>query len=905
MGKTTNVTCLEKASGTWDDEHVKALLHFPRFPTRLIQQEPWQSWIVQRGGLKAVYAYLQGYPLTPSQRRILDVVLSNPESVANVYADRLNISRATYFYQLRELVPTLVQALNLWEQDRPASPGPTASIAIAPPPSLPVPLTNLIGVEALLQSLARLFLREDVRLLTLLGVGGIGKTRLAIELIHRLSEEFGEQFCFIDLSIFRDPDRVPALIAQTMGLKETGDTALKNYLRPRKFLLALDNFEHLASAHPLVTDLLAAAPRLKILITSRAALHVYGEHEYVIQPMALPPIEDGKDPGQLVQNPAVSLFVQRAQEVNPSFTLGLENCEAVLELCRLMEGIPLAIELAALQVKYFSPQALLVRASNIRRLAFLGQESRKLPCHQQSLRGMLDWSYALLSPHQQILFCRLGVFTGGCTIEAAQAVCCSQTPDQGQESFDVQTGLTSLVDQSLLMQQQGMNGDPRFDMLGIAREYALEQLDTRQESESLREAHAVYFLQLAEGQKASGKIRPPSDGLAGLQKEYANIRAAITWALEHRQGEMVLRFVAALWDYWKFCGELHEGRQIARAALELTSGAGLPLRGHVLRLVGWLAHDLRDYTTMVWAFQSSLDLSESLSDREGLGLSLQGLGELARLHGQPEQAKEFISKSLEIFREPKNILQSAWSLDLLGRIELGQGEIILAEGHFQDSLDLFEKVGPTSGSALALVHLGQALFYQGQIDESGPVFEKSLGLGRQAESPRSSICALSLNYLGEIAMLHDEFRQARELVDQSLRLSRSSGLSGCIELGCYSAGYLALENGELESAAFHFREGLLQQSLKEDWCVLQILEAVAALMVVRNELLGASRLYAASEGLRESLRIPQWPVYEARYETSLAALKKQLDGPTWTEVSQAGRALPLDQAILYALRCLE
>src|SRR5688572_20770212 len=301
-----NLRQLETMAGTWDDEHVKALLHFPRFPMRLIQHEPWQTWIGQRGGLKAVYAYLQNYPLAPTHRRMLDVVLSNPEAIADVYADRLSISRATYFYQLRELVPALVQALNHWELD-PAPAMFEFSVPISSKP--PVPLTPLVGLESILQLLSRLLQRDDIRLLTLLGPGGIGKTRLSIELAHRVNGNI----CFVDLSGLRDHSRVPVIVAQRLGLKDAESSTLKNYLGSREVLLILDNFEQILPARNFVTELLTFAPQLKILLTSRTALHVQGEHEFVVPPLEMPAGDGLKDAQLGVESPAIALFVQSAQ----------------------------------------------------------------------------------------------------------------------------------------------------------------------------------------------------------------------------------------------------------------------------------------------------------------------------------------------------------------------------------------------------------------------------------------------------------------------------------------------------------------------------------------------------------------------------------------------------------------
>ncbi len=552
-------------AGTWDDEHVKALLHFPRFPMRLIQHEPWQAWIGQRGGLKAVYAYLQNYPLAPTHRRILDVVLSNPEAIADVYADRLNISRATYFYQLRELVPALVQALNHWQPD----PAPATFEFSSPVSSRPpVPLTPLIGLETTLQLLTRLLQRDDVRLLTLLGPGGIGKTRLSIELAHRMNGNI----CFVDLSGLRDHLQVAAIVAQNLGLKDAENSSLKNHLGSQEFLLILDNFEQILPARNFVTELLAFAPQLKILVTSRTALHVHGEHEFVVPALGMPDRESITDQQLWVESPAVALFVQSAQAVNPVFSLTSDNIEAVAEICIQLDGLPLAIELAAHQVKYFSPQAMLARLSNAR-LNFLGQVPRQMPPHQQSMRDMLEWSFDLLPPDLQILFCRLAVFSGGSTIEATETVC---------SRLDAHAGLIALVDQSLLKQQIEQEGEPRFHMLGITREYALERLDIRGETDSLRRIHALYYLQLAE------RITNLKDAheREKIQRESANLNTAICWTIDQRDGVLGLRFIIALWPHWMCAGKLQEGLQFTRVILDQTDGLDLPMREQVLQLVG-------------------------------------------------------------------------------------------------------------------------------------------------------------------------------------------------------------------------------------------------------------------------------------------------------------------------------
>lgn len=454
-------------SGPWDEEHVKALLHFPRFPVRIIQQEPWQSWIGEHGGMKAVLDYLQEYPFTPSHRRMLDVILASPESIAEVYADRLNISRATYFYQLREMITAVFQALNHW-----CLPESALHHAAAPTPQpkqkLPAPLTSLIGVEASLTALTRLMFREDVRLLSLLGPGGIGKTRLSIE----LARNSGIDCAFVDLSAVSHAPQLLPTICETLELRTNTLAAIQNALYGREFLLILDNFEQLYPTRETILELLSSLPQLKIIVTSRIALNLNGEHEFMVPPLAVASIEAVKDQQLWAKSPAVLLFAQRAQAICPTFNLNNDNVEEITELCQRLEGLPLAIELAAYQIKYLSPKAMLTRIQNSR-LAFFDLNVKKMPSQQQSMRSVYDWSYRLLPHGVQNLFCQLSEIQGDFSLEEAKPFCTSK---------NLENDLNLLVDHSLLEQHADHNGEPRFQMSGMTREYASERCQCLQTS---------------------------------------------------------------------------------------------------------------------------------------------------------------------------------------------------------------------------------------------------------------------------------------------------------------------------------------------------------------------------------------------------------------------------------------
>ncbi len=372
-----------------------------------------------------------------------------------MYASHLNISRATYFSQLRQLISALTLALNHWDLV-PAPVEPATRIA------LPVPLTTLVGAEASLLVLSHMLARDDVRLVTLLGPGGIGKTRLALELAHR----FQGEACFVDLSWLTDPSGVAAAIAQTLGTNDSRESTLCSWFSGREFLLVLDNFEQILPAAPIITSFLAAAPRLTVLVTSRVALHLYGEYEFVVPPLAMSDIETVKNQQLWAQSPAVALFVQRAQAVNPNFGMSSENAEAVAELCLRTEGIPLVIELAAFQMKYYSPRAILSHLGKDR-LNFLSRVPKRMPPHQQTLRLMLDWSFNLLPPDLQRLFCRLSMFQESFTASDVDAQSLGDS---------IQAGMLTLVDHSLLEQIVASEGETHFHMSSLVREYASEKL---------------------------------------------------------------------------------------------------------------------------------------------------------------------------------------------------------------------------------------------------------------------------------------------------------------------------------------------------------------------------------------------------------------------------------------------
>src|SRR3984893_16378030 len=479
------------------------------------------------------------------------------------------------------------------------------------PTNLPVQRTGFVGREKEVAAAKELLLRQDVRLVTVTGPGGIGKTRLAVQVANGLVEHFPGGTHFVSLSSLSDPTLIASVIVQTLGIREAGGQSpleiLKKNLQDSSrapMLLLLDNFEHLVQAAPTVAELLATGPNLKIMVTSRAALHVYGEHEFPVSPLALPDSRSVPSVQVLLQCPAVALFVQRAAAAKPDFELNRENASAVTEICARLDGLPLAIELAAARVKVLSPSSMLTRLSS--RLQLLTGGSRDLPQRQQTLRAAMDWSYDLLSAAEQKLFRRLSVFVGGCNLEGVEAVC----DTKGDLDFDLLDAMASMVDKSLAQQVEQAKGESRFAMLETIREYALEKLEASGEGASTKRAHAAYCLVLAEEEATEQSGAEGAEWLERFASEHDNFRAALEWLTETGDAEWGLRLGTALFRYWEIREYLAEGRDRLGRLLKL-AGAAAPtkLRTRALFAAGVLAGEQGDYASAEALIKESQDIA--------------------------------------------------------------------------------------------------------------------------------------------------------------------------------------------------------------------------------------------------------------------------------------------------------
>jgi predicted ATPase/class 3 adenylate cyclase len=718
--------------------------------------------------------------------------------------------------------------------------------------------TPLIGREQEVASVSALLHRADVRLVTLTGPGGTGKTRLALQVAAELLDVAADGIFFVALAPISDPGLIVSTIAQTLGVRESGSRplldTLKDHLRDKQLLLLLDNFEQVVSAAPLIGELLVAAPGLMVLITSRMALRLSGEHEVAVQPLSLPDRTRPPDPGHLTQYAAVRLFVERAQAVKADFAITNENASVVIEICHRLDGLPLAIELAAARIKLFLPQALLARLRSP--LTVLTAGARDLPLRQQTLRNTIDWSYTLLGASEQTLFARLAVFVSGCTLDVVEAVCNAT----GDLPIDVVDGMAALHDQSLVQQLEGLDGEPRFTMLEIIREYALERLDQRGEVKALREWHAAYYLALAEQAEREIVEGQQQVWLERLEIEHDNMRAALEWYQTAEDGmEAGLRLAGALGPFWFNCGYPSEGRRWLEGALVRSSRASAVVRAKALIQACDLTYDQGDLARAAVLGEAGVQLLRAVGDKRDI----------------------------------------AWALHTLGKVGLAQGDDTRATTFFEESLALFRELGNKVGIAHSLSNIEKVVLSQGDYQQAAALLEESLALFR--ELGRKAGIAWSLNNLGELARSQGDYQRAAVFYDKSLMLFRELGNKWGIAAALTSRGNVALHQGDHQRAAGHFVESLVISKERGDKrSIASCLEGLAGVAGMTGYPERAARLFGAVEATHQAIGTAMSPGDRIEYDRHVAAARTQMDATAFAAAWAAGRSLSLDQAIAEA-----
>ena len=724
------------------------------------------------------------------------------------------------------------------------------------PVKLPVPPSPLIGRERELEQIAHVLLGHDVHVVTLIGPGGTGKTRLAIEVASLQRDRFSGGVYFVDLASLSDPDLVPKAIADVVEVPvPPGESIVKvlaDHLRDKQLLLVLDNFEQVTDAAASIAEILSATERVKVLATSRQPLRISGEHEFPVAPLQLPDPQADVAPTSLAANAAVALFVDRARAVDPEFELTEGNAVAVAEICIALDGLPLAIELVAARTNVLTPAAMLDRLGG--HLQLVSGGARDLPARHQALRSTIDWSYDMLSPAEQALFKQLGVFVDGASIDAVETVCLDED-ERSQAALD---GIGSLRDKSLVRRDDGAGGQPRFAMLQTIREYAVERLRADGELAEVRERHARYYADLAEEAEPNLVNADQAAWFEQLDHEVGNLRAVLQWSRDGGQVEFGLRVVGALPRFWSMRGLTDPSRWLSET-LTRDAAVAPSVRAKALYAEGYAALD----------------------------------------HGELARAETRFAASAAAYRELDEPHGTAASLAQLAFLLISRGELERAVDLAEESATIARRVGDANIESVALGTLAEAAARSRDYKRASELYERSLAL-RQKLGDRRNIANALLN-LGRIALVSGEEERAQALLEQGLATAREIADSWSLSVGLASLGRLALARGRHAEAS-----DLLGQALKlaaerggkrlAVECLTALADAARSTAPQRS-----ARLFGAAEALRRDTGLSLSPVENSAPQESVDDVREALGEYEFTKQWQAGLALSLEDAVAFAL----
>lgn len=763
---------------------------------------------------------------------------------------------------------------------------------------MPTQLTSFLGREREKAAISDLLRHTDARLVTLTGPGGVGKTRLAIQVATHLRERFPDGAIFVDLAQVGDTDGVMTAIAQALSVREDMQrslfTLIQATLQEQHLLLLLDNFEQVASAALGVANLLAACPLLKMLVTSRVALHLQAEHTFDVPPLALPDLPSLPDLSTLSQYPAIQLFVQRASAVLPDFQLTASNAPSIASICTRLDGIPLAIELAAAYIRHFSPQTLLARLE--RSLSVLTGGARDLPSRQQTLRCAIAWSYELLHPTEQQVFRRLAICVNGCDLAAAEYI----GKAAGGLPGSVFAALEALVDQNMLRQQESGNGYVRFWFLQTLREYGLECLEAAGEMETTRSAHAAYYLSWAE-QSASYMIgADQADWMDRLEQEYENLRTALDWLLENAQpgnaqAEQAVRLCIALGNFWETGGNSSEALAYLERALAISEGLSPAISAKAYYQASMFSLTLDDYKKSESYLRECQALFRQTGDKAGMAQILRLQGILARTRHSYKVARRLLEEALAIYKDSDDHRSVASTRETLAELFIAQGNYDQARSLLTENLALFNTLHEHYYTAYPLYHLACVSFLTGDLAQAHTQAWESRALFKQVRNKR--LVAYVHSLLGHILLMQGEHGRAEELLEESVETFRGLQDRYGLAEALLALGRLAGLQGDLTRGRSRYKESwsLLQESGIQELsalCLEGLGEIIAAQLPEQ-----AAQLWAHAALIRARLVTPMPPIYRPAYERAVAKARLHLGETAFKTAWAEGPNVTVEEVI--------